>query len=261
MYTVAGETGGTVLAGSNDIGELLSRAHNLWANYYVLAFGPEKPANKNVPSYHKITVSVDRHGVHVLARRGYVTRPQVLLSSEKEIQRDLIEAAASSIDLTSIALQLSLGETKDVDRMRHFPFSLKVSSSVLGTISDRGAPYDLSISVLVRDQDGKILTAVGKRLRNLIPQVEVTDAVVKDLRYDAEFQAPTGASYFGRVIVRDNLSGRIGTISLALPNNPLGPQIAVSVGAGLKISHPQPILAMGLERRFSGVGPGISPPA
>jgi VWFA-related protein len=219
MDTVAAETGATVLAGSNDLGELLGRAHKLWANYYVLAFVPEKPANESVPSYHKIKVNVDRKGVHVLARRGYTVRPENLVASEPEIERDLIEAAASPIDLTSIGLELALGTSKDVQRIRHFPFSVTVSGTVLGAPSGKGAPYDLSIAVLVRDQDGKTKTAVGKRVRDFIPQAEISNGEAKGLKYDAEFQAPIGAPYFGRVIVRDNLSGRVGTISLALPNS------------------------------------------
>jgi VWFA-related protein len=224
MNSVASETGGTVLAGSNDIGELLSRAHKLWANYYVLAFVPEKTANESLPAYHKIKVNVSRKGVHVLARRGYTVRPENLVSSEPEIERDLIEAAASPIDFTSVELQLSLGESKDIDHIAHFPFALTVSGGVLGATSDKGAPYDLSIAVLVLDQDGKRRTAAGKRVRDLIPQAEISKGAAKGLKYDSEFQAPIGAAHFGRVIVRDNLSGRIGTISFALPNTPAGPR-------------------------------------
>jgi VWFA-related protein len=223
MDTVASETGATVLAGSNDIGELLGKAHKLWANYYVLAFVPEKPANDSIPSYHKIKVDVDRRGVHVLSRRGYVTRPEKMIAAETEIERDLTEAAASPVDLTSVSLQLSLENMKEVDRVRRFPFSLTVSGSILGTVSDKGAPYDISIAVLVRGQDGKIASAVGKRVRDFIPQANVSDATARGLKYDAEFQARSGTTYFGRVIVRDNLSGRVGTISLALPNTLSGP--------------------------------------
>jgi hypothetical protein len=42
------------------------------------------------------------------------------------------------------------------------------------------------------------------------------------LKYDSEFQSPVGNFFFGRVIVRDNLSSRTGTISLTLPNTTLG---------------------------------------
>jgi hypothetical protein len=217
MDTVAGETGGTVLAGSNDIDKLLGRAYKLWANYYVLAFIPEKPTDDSAPAYHKIKVTVDRKGVRVLARKGYVSRPEALISTEAEIQRDLLEAAASPIDLTSIALQLTLGGSTDEEKQRHIPFTVTASGTILNVTADKGAPYDLTIGVLVRDQDGRFKSPAGKRIRGVVPQAEIAHAAEKGLRYDAEFQARVGSESFGRVIVRDNLTGRIGTLTLALP--------------------------------------------
>jgi hypothetical protein len=102
MDSVAGETGAAVLAGNNRIEVLFDRAYKLWANYYVLAFVPQMPPNENEASYHRIQVKVDRPGVHVPARRGFLSRPEAMLSSASEIQRDLAEAATSPIDLTSL---------------------------------------------------------------------------------------------------------------------------------------------------------------
>ena len=217
MGAVAGETGATVLAGNNDIGELLGRAHKLWSNYYVLAFVPEKPENESVPAYHAIRVNVNRRGVHVLARKGYVSRPEALISADTEIRRDLVEAATSPVDLSSIALELILQEFKSGDRIRHFPFSIKVSGALLGAASEKGAPYDMSIAILVRDQDGKFDAPVGKRLRGTVPQAAISNVATNGMKYDAEFETPAGGPCFGRVIVRDNLTGRVGTITLALP--------------------------------------------
>lgn len=217
MTAVAAETGGTVLAGSNNIDELLGRARKLWGSYYVLAFIPEKPKDDSAPAYHKIKVNVDRKGVTILARRGYVSRPEALISADSEIQRDLREAAVSPIDLTSVALEVSLQELEGGDRIKHFPLSVKVSSTVLGTASEAGAPYDLTIAILVRDQDGAFASPFGKRLRGTVPPAQIPNVAVNGMKYDTEFETPSGGRYFGRVIVRDNLTGRIGTITLALP--------------------------------------------
>lgn len=217
MSTVAAETGGTVLAGSNDIDELLGRARKLWASYYALAFVPERPEDNSGPAYHKIKVNVDRKGVRILARRGYVSRPEALISADSEIQRDLSEAAVSPIDLTSVALEVSLHESKGGDRIKHFPLSVKVSSAVLGTASEAGAPYDLTIAILVREEDGTFVSPFGKRLSGTVPRGEVPNVEVNGMEYDTEFETPTSGRYFGRVVVRDNLAGRIGTITLALP--------------------------------------------
>lgn len=220
MSAVAGETGGTVLAGSNNIEDLLGRAQKLWSSYYVLAFAPERPAENSPPAYHKIKVSVDRGGVQILARRGYVSRPESLISAETEIQRDLVEAATSPVDLSSVALQLNLRESPPGGAIRHHPFSVKVSSALLGTMMENGAPFDMSIAVLVRDQDGKFGTPFGKRLRGTVPQAALSKVAANGMQYDGEFETPASGRYFGRVVVRDNLTGRIGTITLALPTAP-----------------------------------------
>lgn len=217
MNTVAGETGGAVLAGSNDIDELLGRARKLWTSYYVLAFVPERPEDNSAPTYHKIKVNVNRKGVRILARRGYVSRPESLISADTEIQRDLREAAFSPIDLTSVALEVSLRELKGGDNIKHCPLSVKVSSAVLGTASEAGAPYDLTIAILVREEDGTFVSPSGRRLRGTVPQAEIPNVAVNGMKYDSEFETPTGGRYFGRVVVRDNLTGRIGTITVVLP--------------------------------------------
>jgi len=220
MDAVATETGGKVLAGSNDIGELLRRANGLWSSYYVLAFVPERLAEKSEPSYHKIKVNVDRKEVQILARRGYVSRPDSLILADSEIQRDLREAAGSPIDLTSVPLELSLRELKGGGSIRHYPFSIKVSSALLGAASEKGAQYDLTVAFLVRDQDGRFDAPVAKRLKGAVPQTEISRVTANGMKYDAEFETPAGGPYFGRVIVRDNLTGRIGTITVALLTTP-----------------------------------------
>ena len=220
MDAVAGETGAKVLAGTNDIAELLDRAYKLWASYYVLAFVPETPEANSAPSYHKIKVSVDRKGVQILSRRGYVSRQETLISTDAEIHRDLLEAASSPIDLTSIALELSLRELPGGGRIRHCPFSIKVSNALLETVSEKGAPYDLTLAILVLNQDGKFASPVEKRLRGTVPQTAISQVKTNGMQYDAEFEPPPGGPYFGRVIVRDNVTGRLGTITVALPTTP-----------------------------------------
>ena len=217
MAAVAKETGGTVLAGSNNIDELLGRAQRLWSSYYVLAFVPERPAENSPPAYHKIKVNVDRKGVRILARRGYVSRPEALISADTEIQRDLVEAASAPVDLSSVALQLNLRDLPAGKRIHHYPFSVKVSSAILGTATEKGVPFDMTIAILVRDQDGEFDAPIGKRLRGTVPQAAIANVRANGMQYDAEFETPSSGRYFGRVIVRDNLTGRIGAITLTLP--------------------------------------------
>lgn len=220
MSAVAAETGGTVLAGSNNIEDLLGRAHRLWSSYYVLAFVPEIPQDNSAPKYHTIKVSVDRKGVQILSRRGYVSRSETLISTDAEVQRDLLDAASSPVDLTSIALDLSLRGLPGGAKIRHCPFSIKLSSDLLGPVSEKGAPYDLSLAILVRNQDGKFDSPAQKRLKGTVPEAAIPGVKANGMQYDAEFEPPPGGPFFGRVIIRDNLTGRLGTITVALPTTP-----------------------------------------
>ena len=214
MDAVASETGGIRFAGSNDIGQLLDRAQKLWASYYVLTFAPEK-AEAIKEHYHHIQVKVSRDGAHMFARRGYVTRPDSLVASKPEIQRDLLEASSSPIDLASLGLRLKLGAMQD-SPARHFPFSLVTSGAALLPAKDGRATYDLSVLVLVRDQDGKIISSVAKRLQDVLSESDVNGAEQHGLAYASEFAVPRSETFFGRVIVRDNTTGRLGTLTVTL---------------------------------------------
>jgi VWFA-related protein len=214
MDVVASETGGIRLAGSNDIGQLLDRAQMLWASYYVLSLAPEK-SDSIKESYHHIQVKVNRDGVHMLARRGYVTRPDSLVASKSEIQRDLLEASSSPIDLATLALRLKLG-TREESQARHFPFSLVTSGAALVPAKDGRATYDLSVLVLVEDQDGKVVSSVAKHLQDVLSESDANGAEQHGLAYASEFAVPRSGTFFGRVIVRDNTTGRLGTITVTL---------------------------------------------
>jgi len=218
MESVATETGGVVLSGSNDISKLFDRVQQLWAGHYVLTFVPEKVPDNAPSAYHKIKVKIRRQGVKVLARRGYVTRPLRLISGEEEIRTDLREALNSPIDLTSLPLQLDLGKAHDTSDGRRVPFALTVSGGILAPPVERAVPFDLSIAMVVRGRDNEVVSSAAKRIKSSIALNDLQRASSKGLRIDLEFAAPAKKDpYFGRVIVRDNFTGRIGTISLPLP--------------------------------------------
>lgn len=76
----------------------------------------------------------------------------------------------------------------------------------------------MTIAILVRDQDGKFDAPLGKRLKGAVEAAAIPKGVANGGQYDPEFETPAGGRYFGRVIVRDILTGRIRTITLALPS-------------------------------------------
>ncbi|MGH9507700.1 MAG: VWA domain-containing protein, partial [Terriglobales bacterium] len=104
MEAAAQATGGRALVGNNLIWQLLEQAQREWSNYYLLSFQPP-PDPPGKVRYHRIRVRVDRRGVTVSARGGYITRaPQVLAAEHPRPGFDM--AAASPVSLPGIPLRV-----------------------------------------------------------------------------------------------------------------------------------------------------------
>jgi len=218
MLTAAQQTGGTVLQGSNNLSRLLERAQALWSDYYVVSFQPRAVALNAMPRYHRIAVRVERQGVQVYARQGYLDRPTRLQASSEEQLRDFQEAVRSPVDLTALPLQLDTNGIERDGKLLALPFGLTVKREGLATAADSGkVAYNLSFLTLVRDRHGKLVAHSEHQFR----QVLTTDMAARlertGVTYAGRFEAPAGDIYFGRVIVRNNLTGQIGSITLELP--------------------------------------------
>ncbi len=217
METAAVETGGRVLKGSNDLSELLGKAQDLWSSYYVLAFTPEQGGQGKAAAYHRIEVKVPGHSVQVLFRRGYVARPESVIASEEEIKRDVMDAADSPVDLTSIPLTLKL---TPVDRRTaglgpHFLLSIP-GEALQRTDTSQGLHYNFSIFIMLKDSRGRVISTMGDKIDRVFTAAQAARIVKTGFQYPGQFDAPAGERTFGRIIVRDNLSGHAGSITVEI---------------------------------------------
>ena len=69
VETMAEETGGLILRGTNDLGPGLARISAESRSYYLLGYHPTSPARDG--QFRKIEVKVTRPGLSVRARKGY----------------------------------------------------------------------------------------------------------------------------------------------------------------------------------------------
>jgi len=217
METAAVETGGRVLAGSNDLSGLLGRAQSLWSSYYVLAFAPEPEPQGKSPVYHRIEVKVPGRAVEVLYRRGYSARPESLIASDDELKRDVGDASSSPVDLTAIPLSLKLAPEDKSVTGGGSGFMLSIPASALEhTDTPQGTRYYFSIFLLLKDPQGKLLSNLGDKIDRVFAPPEAAALARRGFAYPGQFDAPAGEKTFGRIIVRDNLSGRVGTITVQI---------------------------------------------
>jgi VWFA-related protein len=217
METAAVETGGRVLGGNNDLSALLGRAQSLWSSYYVLAFTPQPESPGKSPVYHRIEVKVPGRPVEVLYRRGYAARPESLIASDDELKRDVADASNSPVDFTAIPLTLRLAPEDKTASSRGPRFTLTIPATALDrTDTPQGSRYRFSIFIVLKDPKGKVLSDLGDKIDRLFAPREAAALLRHGFLYPGQFDAPAGDKTFGRIIVRDNLSGRVGTITVQI---------------------------------------------
>jgi VWFA-related protein len=218
MLSAAAETGGIVYRGSNDLAGQLTRAQETESYYYLLGFDPRGVSGGNGWKYHRIEVKVNPHGVHLLARRGFVSRPETLIASEGEAQNDIREAANSPVDLTGLPLELKLGQLTRAGTGSDLPFTLTIGGGAFLAVQDtKGFRYDFTLVRLLRNQHGEIVDSTGEELASAASPAQAESLRMQGLSCHSAFHGLSGKPVSARVIVRDNRTGRMGTITLELP--------------------------------------------
>ena len=156
MQDAAHKTGGKALIGNNFLWQSLGQAQREWSHYYLLSFQPPRDPRGEV-RYHHIRVAVDRPGLSVQARQGYITRaPQVLRVEHPRPGFEM--GAASMADLSGIPLQVHLGGwwVQGKQRFRGYRFSVPLG----GAGCRHESPCRLIAGVVVSGPRGRV---VGQR--------------------------------------------------------------------------------------------------
>ena len=101
LYNMAHETGGLWFFNSNDMSRGIRQAHNDSHQYYLIGYHSQ---NESKPGkYHRIDLEVNRPGIQVRARRGYLEMEEKDLS-HREVRNafkfpDLFHDAGMSLEL------------------------------------------------------------------------------------------------------------------------------------------------------------------
>lgn len=222
--SISSDSGGFTVKNTNDLTGGIQRIANESRSYYMIGYHPKNSARDG--KFRKIQVKVNRKGVQVRARKGYYAplEGKSALASKKEIADPEFQAALDSpYDVEEIPLRMTayvfdetlLGKASvmiatDVD-VSGFAFEEKDGRSLdtlefLMVVAHRETGeyfrYDQKVEM-------KLLPATRERLgKTWFP-------VVRD------FELASGG-YQAKIVVRDKLSGRIGTVVHEFDVPPLG---------------------------------------
>ena len=244
VETMAEETGGLILRGTNDLGPGLARISAESRSYYLLGYHPTSPARGG--QFRKIEVKVSRPGLTVRARKGY----EAAGPARAEASRAREEGTDVPLRLATYALEpVGGGKTRVLA-------AIEVDFAALTTEERKGrrvAHLELRVETSARDGgEGWIqsLSVEGE------PRPATAGSAAQWETVRVEFELPAGLHQV-RASARENATGKVGVVTqrVQVPD-PTGlrlstPIVSDSVAASSQeTSGPQPLAVA--HRSFMG---------
>lgn len=209
MVGFAEMTGGKAFYNRNDLDVAFAKAADDSASYYMLGYYLDKDPK---PGWHKLQVKA-KQGGHIRARNGFFVTPE---SRQTDTRRmDIKMALASPLDYTALPLRVGWTGVEQAGAKKKVGFQVALPPSA-GVVDESDRNHlNLEIVALARKPDGEPADQFAEHLEtNLKP--ESMSALHKDgVNYNSHLQVPPG-EYIVRFIVRDNLTGRVGSVRAPL---------------------------------------------
>jgi VWFA-related protein len=215
LETFADMTGGRAYFNSNDLVKGFRKAVDDSAEYYMLGYYLDR--SKTKAGWRKLAVKVKREHVEVRARSGFfVTNATV--DPENSRNSDISSALESPLDFTSLALVARWDKigpgTEPGKKHVIYEIHLTPDSSVIDDSDNNHVSMDFM--VVARTPDGKAVDQPsGKKIDAHLTPERLSAVRQLGLAYGGALDLAPG-EYTVRFVVRDDLSGRVGSLSAPL---------------------------------------------
>ena len=211
----ANMTGGRYCAYASDIKQCFHEATDDSGDYYMLAYTIDSSHIK--PGWHKIKVKLLKGDYQVRARSGYfVAEPRKEKNPGQQADADVAMGLTAPMDYTELPFSVrwtgkaNAGE-KDTLRFRYNIAPANVNAGENNHIS-------LGFAALATNSKGQPLGQFSKIMEGDLSPEMAAGVRNKGLSFDGSIDLPPGTAESVRFLVRDNLSGKMGSVTVtALP--------------------------------------------
>lgn len=205
---LAEDSGGRASDSANDIAAALRRAIGDAAESYTLGFYPD--AKSLDTHFHNLKVQVDRPGVELHYRQGYVALPEAG-TPEKQRAAAIRDALGNPLAVDGIGL---VGTYQKVDEPK--PGTMRAAVVISAgdlELAQNGDQYTGELEVMFRAQaaDGHDLGSFRQALALKLTQAQYDGVVKQGLSFNTTFDT-TGDVVEVRAVVCDHPSGRLGSL-------------------------------------------------
>lgn len=208
-------TGGKAFYNTNDLTGSFQRAADDGSSYYLLGYYLDTHNNK--PGWRNLKVKVGKKDVEIRARTGFfVTNSTMnpLLSRNIDISNALhspIEGTGVPVTVQWLSVAAD-GEKKKAVFLAHMP---------AGSLSFDPAGRDqlnFDFAALAYDKDGKEAGRASLSFTRPVPQDQLASVRANGLDFRNALQLTSG-KYTVRFVVRDNVTGKVGSVTAPLTVN------------------------------------------
>jgi len=206
-------TGGRVVHGMNDIARQIASSVDLGSSYYTISYTPSS-TGEAASKYRKISVVCLRAGLTATTRSGYYSGQTEQEKAAASAAYDLTTAAEGAMPLNGIRV------TVERDSSPSAPPATYIVRAGVANLSWKPRPdgsatasvYVMAVSLNAKDKMiGHTLHAMAAIAK---PETDLSDAVRTADFYFTASPAPKSATL--RFIVRDSVTGRMGSFDLPL---------------------------------------------
>jgi VWFA-related protein len=215
LRVLSEETGGFAVVNTNDVPGAFERLVEENSSYYVLGYYPAN--DRRDGRFRRIEVKVNRPGVTVRARRGYVAprgRVQAAkLGGPNDASEELREAMSSPVPVAGLPLAATASVFKGPDNKGAVVISTTIGARDLSLTEKSGTfNNDLEIGFVAVDQNGKVYSGDRNTLTlNLKPDT-VTRLRAGGFRIISTIDLPPGR-YQIRLAAREGNTRRAGSLN------------------------------------------------
>ena len=212
-------TGGNPCLNTNDLAKCFQQAEQDSDAYYMLGY--YLPAGDRKPGWHKLKVTVDRKDTHVRARSGFlVANPEVIRQDDTR-KTEILTALGSPVDYTGLPFVIGWGEVKPDEghpgrMLAQFQVGLPANAFTIDADQKNHLQLDVAALALTdkRKEAGELTKTIEAHLKP-----ESLDSVRRGgIRFTDRLSLPKGR-FTVRFVVRDDLGGRIGTVTAPVDIN------------------------------------------
>lgn len=215
MYELADSTGGHAFVNRNDLDAAVSEALAESSTYYTLAYYPEESQWDG--KFRQIQVRVARKGVQLRYRRGYYTvdTDQPGSNSREENLRAAIESPLEATGVTFLVRVIPPQERAEDSKKTLIEVRVDAQSLHFEPIGNDERRFDLDLLVAAFSAKRELIGTRGQNVTARLLHEQYEDVRERGLPLKMELEIPTGCLAL-RVVVRDNQTGSIGTLKIAL---------------------------------------------